>query len=71
MSVQAGAHDEKTIAIAFAGRQGQDLAVVILGEHLHAIDRAMEARVVRKIDMLLILAMIAGYRLVYCDKVSV
>lgn len=48
----------------------QDLAMGIVGEKRRAIDPAMEARVVRKIDLFLIPTMIFGYGLVYYDKVS-
>jgi hypothetical protein len=47
----------------------QDIAIAIVGEHRHAIDPAVEARVVRKIDWFLIPTMIVGYGLVYYDKV--
>lgn len=47
-----------------------DLAMGIVGEKRRAIDPAMEARVVRKIDWFLIPTMIFGYGLVYYDKVS-
>jgi len=47
----------------------QDLAMAMVGEHRQAIDPAMEARVVRKIDWFLIPTMIFGYGLVYYDKV--
>jgi hypothetical protein len=49
--------------------EGQDIAIAIVGEHNHAIDPAVEARVVRKIDWFLVPAMIIGYGLVYYDKV--
>ena len=49
--------------------EGQDIAIAIVGEHSHAIDPAVEVRVVRKIDWALVPAMIVGYGLVYYDKV--
>ncbi|TVY88697.1 putative transporter [Lachnellula willkommii] len=48
--------------------EGQDIAIAIVGEHSHAIDPAVEARVVRKIDWYLVPAMTIGYGLVYYDK---
>lgn len=50
--------------------EGQDIAIAIVGEHSHAIDPAVEARVVRKIDWYLVPAMTIGYGLVYYDKVT-
>ncbi len=47
-----------------------DVAIAIVGEHHHAIDPIVEARVVRKIDWFLVPAMTIGYGLVYYDKVS-
>jgi hypothetical protein len=47
----------------------KDTALAIVGEHRHAIDAAIEARVVRKIDWFLIPTMSIGYGLVYYDKV--
>jgi hypothetical protein len=49
---------------------GQDVAMAIVGEHAHAIDPVVEARVIRKIDRFMIPAMIIGYGFVYYDKVS-
>jgi hypothetical protein len=46
----------------------QDVAIAIVGEHRQEIDPAVEARVVRKIDMFLIPAMIVMYGLVYYDS---
>jgi hypothetical protein len=51
------------------GLEDQDVAIAIVGDHRHAIDPAMEARVVRKIDLFLIPAMSIGYGLTYYDKV--
>ena len=48
--------------------QGQDVAIAIVGEHRQEIDPAVEARVVRKIDLFLIPAMIVMYGLVYYDS---
>lgn len=79
MSSPTAVDDEKTAAAAphnssdleDSPRVGadQDVAIAIVGEHRHAIDPAMEARVVRKIDWFLVPAMIVGYGLVYYDKV--
>jgi len=49
--------------------QDKDVAIAMVGEHRHAIDPAVEARVVRKIDWFLVPAMFCGYGLVYYDKV--
>ncbi|EON62144.1 hypothetical protein W97_01363 [Coniosporium apollinis CBS 100218] len=46
----------------------KDVALALVGEHAQAIDPVAEARVVRKIDLFLIPAMIVGYGLVYYDK---
>ncbi len=54
---------------AQVGIQDKDIAIAIVGEHRHAIDPAVEARVVRKIDWYLVPAMAVGYGLVYYDKV--
>jgi hypothetical protein len=51
--------------------ENQELAIGIVGERRHEIDPAVEARVVRKIDLFLIPTMIFGYGLVYYDKVRV
>jgi hypothetical protein len=48
----------------------QDVAMAVVGEHAHAIDPVVEARVIRKIDRFMIPAMIIGYGFVYYDKVS-
>lgn len=45
-----------------------DVAMAIVGEHSQYIDPVMEARVIRKIDLFLIPAMILGYGMVYYDK---
>jgi hypothetical protein len=47
----------------------KDIAIAIVGEQRHDIDPAVEARVVRKIDLFLVPAMFVGYGLVYYDKV--
>ncbi|KAH5460249.1 hypothetical protein HBI30_028880 [Parastagonospora nodorum] len=47
---------------------GKDVAITLVGEHAQAIDPAIEARVLRKIDVFLMPAMIVGYGLVYYDK---
>ncbi|OAL05082.1 MFS general substrate transporter [Phaeosphaeriaceae sp. SRC1lsM3a] len=46
----------------------KDVALDLVGEHAQEIDPIVEARVVRKIDLFLIPAMIVGYGLVYYDK---
>ncbi|KAK4990528.1 hypothetical protein LTR66_006781 [Elasticomyces elasticus] len=46
----------------------KDDAAAIVGEHAQNIDPVLEARVLRKIDLFLIPAMIVGYGLVYYDK---
>ncbi|KAF2843565.1 allantoate transport protein [Patellaria atrata CBS 101060] len=46
----------------------EDVALALVGEHAQYIDPALEARVVRKIDLFLIPTMIVGYGLVYYDK---
>ncbi len=84
MSAQAvgvGVDEEKSIATIPAVLQDvpqiqdvdrdKDIAIGVVGEHRHAIDPAVEARVVRKIDLFLIPTMILGYGLVYYDKVSI
>jgi hypothetical protein len=70
---------EKTIGVSqdFSGLKDNaqpefeenDMAAAIVGEHAHAIDPAIEKRVLRKIDWYLIPAMSVGYGLVYYDKV--
>jgi hypothetical protein len=47
----------------------QDVAIAVVGEHAHAIDPVVEARVIRKIDRFMIPAMVIGYGFVYYDKV--
>ena len=46
-----------------------DDAAALVGAHSRYIDPALEARVVRKIDLFFIPSMILGYGLVYYDKV--
>lgn len=48
----------------------QDVAMAVVGEHAHAFDPVVEGRVIRKIDLFMIPAMIVGYGFVYYDKVS-
>lgn len=50
------------------GDEGKDMAAAIVGEHAQAVDPAIGARVLRKIDWYLIPAMSVGYGLVYYDK---
>jgi hypothetical protein len=80
MSSQPHLDDEKSAAsvhndsadLEDAAREGledQDVAIAIVGDRRHAIDPAMEARVLRKIDMFLVPAMSIGYGLTYYDKV--
>ncbi|RMD42625.1 hypothetical protein DV735_g2496, partial [Chaetothyriales sp. CBS 134920] len=47
---------------------GRDVAASIVSEHSQAWDKAVEKRIVRKIDLLLIPTMWIGYGLVYYDK---
>lgn len=47
-----------------------DIAIAIVGERRQDVDPAVEARVVRKIDLFLVPAMFVGYGLVYYDKVN-
>jgi len=56
--------------IANLSIEGKDIAMAIVGEHRHAIDPAVEARIIRKVDLFLVPAMFIGYGLVYYDKVS-
>ncbi|KAK7188245.1 allantoate transport protein [Paraphaeosphaeria sporulosa] len=46
----------------------KDVAIKLVGEHAQEIDPEIEKRVLRKIDLFLIPAMIVGYGLVYYDK---
>ncbi|KAH8816649.1 major facilitator superfamily domain-containing protein [Xylogone sp. PMI_703] len=46
----------------------EDIAIAIVGEQSHAFDPVIEARIVRKIDLFFIPAMVIGYGLVYYDK---
>ena len=55
---------------AAALSDGDDVALAIVGLHAQPIDPLVEARVVRKIDLFLIPAMIVGYGMVYYDKVA-
>jgi MFS family permease len=50
--------------------EDKDIAIAVVGEHRHALDPVVVARVVRKIDLFLVPAMTVGYGLVYYDKVS-
>ncbi len=60
-------HDVEAVSI---DAKDQDVAMAVVGEHSHAIDPAVEARVIAKIDRFMIPAMIVGYGFVYYDKVS-
>lgn len=51
-----------------AGPLDGDVALAIVGEHSQEIDKDVEARVLRRIDLFLIPAMVVGYGLVYYDK---
>ncbi|RQM08415.1 hypothetical protein DH86_00000433, partial [Scytalidium sp. 3C] len=46
----------------------EDIAIAIVGDRSHEFDAAVEARIVRKIDLFFIPAMVVGYGLVYYDK---
>ncbi|KAL1598597.1 hypothetical protein SLS60_007737 [Paraconiothyrium brasiliense] len=46
----------------------KDLAIKLVGEHAHEVDPELEKKVLLKIDLFLIPAMIVGYGLVYYDK---
>lgn len=48
----------------------EDIAIAIVGDRSHEFDAAVEARIVRKIDLFFIPAMVVGYGLVYYDKVK-
>ena len=54
---------------ALSNARDQDVANAMVGEQRHAIDPAVEARVIRRIDLFLVPAMFCGYGLVYYDKV--
>ncbi|EFY99946.2 allantoate permease [Metarhizium robertsii ARSEF 23] len=60
--------DEADIAATPMASSEKDDAIAMVGEEKHAIDPAVEARVVRKIDMFLMPTMVLGYGLVYYDK---
>lgn len=47
-----------------------DVALTMVGEEQHPIDPAVAARAVRKMDLVLMPAMMLGYGLVYYDKVN-
>ncbi|KAI9172294.1 transporter [Paramyrothecium foliicola] len=55
-------------ATPYLSAKGRDEAIDMVGEEEHAVDPAVEARAMRKIDLFLIPAMIFGYGLVYYDK---
>lgn len=63
--------DEKAAAVTgtITASDDDDVALAIVGEVSQDIDPVVEARVIRKIDLFLIPAMIAGYGMVYYDKV--
>jgi hypothetical protein len=56
-------------AASLVNDEDKDIAIAFVGEHRHHLDPAIEARVVRKIDLFLVPAMTIGYGLVYYDKV--
>lgn len=62
-------HDVETAGGAPDWHWDQDVAMAVVGEHAHAMDPTVEARVIRKIDRFMIPAMIIGYGFVYYDKV--
>lgn len=43
----------------------KDEAIALVGEHAQAIDPAVERRVLRKLDLFLLPAMVFGYGIVY------
>lgn len=49
----------------------KDVAFALVGEHAQAIDPVVEARVVRKVDLFLIPAMIIGMLFVFFNESSV
>lgn len=56
-------------AAATTATAQDDVALAVVGELAQDIDPVVEARVLRKIDLFLIPAMIVGYGMVYYDKV--
>lgn len=50
--------------------EDRDVAMALVGERRQEFDPAVEVRVVRKIDLFLVPAMVFGYGMVYYDKVS-
>lgn len=68
-SIPNAATDIEDAAGPAAEYKDKDIAITIVGEQGNAIDPAVEARVVRKIDLFLVPAMALGYGLVYYDKV--
>lgn len=64
---EAGAH--AGIASGAVERE-KDVAIALVGEQRLHLNPAVEARVVRKIDLFLVPVMSIGYGLVYYDKVS-
>lgn len=52
--------DEADIAATAVASSEKDDAIAMVGEEKHAIDPAVEARVVRKIDMFLMPTMVLG-----------
>jgi hypothetical protein len=52
-------HDVEASELTSAST-GKDVAIALVGEHAQAIDPAIEARVLRKIDVFLMPAMIVG-----------
>lgn len=67
---RAGGTSSNGVEPAPVALPGQDdIAMAIVGLHSQDIDPVIEARVIRKIDLFLIPAMIVGYGMVYYDKV--
>ncbi|KAJ2902300.1 hypothetical protein MKZ38_000766 [Zalerion maritima] len=67
MQASRASHNVEAIS-ANGGGRGQDEALEMAGEHSHDVDPAVSARALKKIDWVLIPAMVAGYSLVYYDK---
>lgn len=68
-NIPADAQDIPTnLGGGHARSEDQDVAIIMVGETRQQIDPAAEARVVRKIDLVLIPAMIVLYGFVYYDS---
>ena len=62
-----GHHDEPESSASSVSLD-KDVAIALVGTQAQEIDPVVEKRVLRKIDLFLIPAMIVGYGLVYYDK---